>query len=181
MAQAVARRARTDQAKQVQAALREMGYRELPLPDGITGRQIEEFAEAFVSAKASVALAGPAGASGPVAILTAIGAAPMNFAAGRFGQTVDSCPRPHALSGATAGEQVGQALDGLGPDDVLIVHNANPAYAISGVPTKSARRARWCTWARSRMKRRNWRTGCCQSTRRWNRGAITIRCRACTG
>ncbi len=135
MAQAVARRARTDQAKQVQAALREMGYRELPLPDGITGRQIEEFAEAFVSAKASVALAGPAGASGPVAILTAIGAALMNFAAGRFGQTVDLA-HPHALSGATAGEQVGQALDGLGPDDVLIVHNANPAYAISGAADK---------------------------------------------
>ena len=157
-----------------------MGYRELPLPDGITGRQIEEFAEAFVSAKASVALAGPAGASGPVAILTAIGAAADELR-GRAIRADRGLGGAARFDGATAGEQVGQALDGLGPDDVLIVHNANPAYAISGAADKIRKAGAVVYLARSRMKRRNWRTGCCQSTRRWNRGAITIRCRACTG
>jgi molybdopterin-containing oxidoreductase family iron-sulfur binding subunit len=131
MVESVAKYAKTDKAKQVQAALKEMGYQPQPLPEGFTTKQIDELAEAFVSAKASVALAGPTGATGPGAELTALAASLLNYAAGRIGQTVDFDP-PHALSRTAIAKQVREALNGLTVKDALIVHNTNPAYAMSG-------------------------------------------------
>jgi molybdopterin-containing oxidoreductase family iron-sulfur binding subunit len=90
-------------------------------------KKTERLAKRFVEAKASVALAGPAGAWGEAATDTAVAAALMNYAAGRIGQTVDFS-RAHALGGAAGEEQVRLALEGLGPNDVLIIHSTNLAF-----------------------------------------------------
>jgi molybdopterin-containing oxidoreductase family iron-sulfur binding subunit len=132
MVESVANKANTDKGREVQAALKTMGYQPQPLPEGITSKQIDELAEAFVSAKASVALAGPTGAMGSAATLTAMAAGLLNYAAGRIGQTVN-LHRSHALSKTSTVKQVRETLNGLTSKDVLIVHNANPAYAMSGI------------------------------------------------
>jgi Fe-S-cluster-containing dehydrogenase component/anaerobic selenocysteine-containing dehydrogenase len=94
----------------------------------IPEEKITALAEAFSKAKASVALAGPSVSLSPLARDASLAAALLNFAAGRLGQTVDFSS-PHALSGVSRKEDVSRALTGLTKDDVLIIHNANPAYS----------------------------------------------------
>ena len=96
-------------------------------PD-VPAATIERLTRGFVEARGSAALAGPVGASGPAAEETAVAAALLNWAAGRIGQTVDFS-RPHALSRAATSAEWQGLLSGLTPDDVLIIHAANPAYA----------------------------------------------------
>ena len=77
---------------------------------GIPSSRIAALAQAFVEAKASVALAGPAGATGPAAVETAAAAALLNVVAERVGQTVDFAARTRSGSGDAAGRA---AFDGL--------------------------------------------------------------------
>ena len=98
---------------------------------GVPASRLEALAKAFFEAKASVALAGPAGATGKSAIDTAVAAALLNHAAGRIGQTVDFA-RPHALGRAARQNDVMRFLADLTEKDVLIIHGANPVYAIPG-------------------------------------------------
>ena len=100
------------------------------IPGAPAGR-IAELARAFAQAKASVALAGPTGAVGPVARDTAIVGALLNYAAGRVGHTVDFS-RPHALSRTATSEQTQRFLANLSAEDTLIIHNANLAYTLPG-------------------------------------------------
>ena len=140
MVESVAKKANNDKGREVLAALKENGCQLPPLPEGISPKQIDELAEAFLSVKASIALAGPAGATvdfaglnpvaGASALLTALAAGLLNYAAGRIGQTIDFS-RWHALALANSTKQVMQALE-LKHNDVLIIHNANPAYSMSG-------------------------------------------------
>ena len=58
-------------------------------------------------------------------------AALLNYAAGRIGKTVDFS-RAHALSRTATNEQMQEFLAGLTREDVLIVHNSNPAYSFNG-------------------------------------------------
>ena len=62
---------------------------------------------------------------------TARAAALLNYAAGRIGKTVDFS-RAHALSRSATNEQTRKFLSELTADDMLIVHNSNPAYSLSG-------------------------------------------------
>ncbi|MFB3890604.1 MAG: 4Fe-4S dicluster domain-containing protein [Phycisphaerae bacterium] len=104
------------------------------LPPGVNEDRIKRLAKSFISAKGSVALAGPTGATGPLATRLASVCAVLNFVAGRYdpGGTVDFS-RNHALgSGPARTEQVSAALAGLGPDDTAIIHNTNPAFTIPG-------------------------------------------------
>lgn len=130
MAAAVAKRVQGERGQQAQDALRQLGMDKPALPEAIDQKAIDELAKQFVSAGASVALAGPAGAAGPLSLRGALAAALMNHAAGRYGQTVD-ISRAHALSDCTPIAQVGKALESLTSKDVLIVLNANPAYTFS--------------------------------------------------
>ncbi len=94
---------------------------------GLTPETIGRLANEFVSAKGSVALAGPTAGGGSGAYLTALAAALLNVAAGRLGETIDF-GRIHAL-GKTATEAALQSFaDNLGPEDILFVHQANLAF-----------------------------------------------------
>jgi molybdopterin-containing oxidoreductase family iron-sulfur binding subunit len=97
----------------------------------VTAAQIEAWADEFVHAPASVALAGPTGGAGKMACQTAIAAALLNWVAGRVGQTVDFS-RPHALSGTATRVQVQAFLEKITPEDTLIICDANPVYSIPG-------------------------------------------------
>ncbi len=97
----------------------------------VTTAQIEVWADAFVHAPASVALAGPVGGTGPAAWQTAVAAALLNWVAGRVGQTVDFS-RPHAISQTATRGQVQAFLESLTPEDTLIICDANPVYSIPG-------------------------------------------------
>ena len=55
----------------------------------------------------------------------------MNYAAGRIGETVDFS-QTHALSKTITNDQLMQVLMKLTKDDVLIIHNTNPAYCLQG-------------------------------------------------
>ena len=92
---------------------------------------LENMARAFVDAKASVALAGPVGATGQAAVETAMAAAMLNRVAGRVGQTVDFS-HPHALSSVAYSADTERFLSELTAKDVLIVHDANPVYSMTG-------------------------------------------------
>jgi anaerobic selenocysteine-containing dehydrogenase/Fe-S-cluster-containing dehydrogenase component len=90
----------------------------------VSAEKIEELARSFVKSGGSAALAGPTGAAGRGAFETAVAAGLLNGAAGRLGQTVDFS-RPHALSAAATEEQVVRFLADLGPQDILVIHQAN--------------------------------------------------------
>jgi molybdopterin-containing oxidoreductase family iron-sulfur binding subunit len=110
-----------------------------PLPAGAAAQVIEKLASRFGQRAASVALAGPVGASGPAAYRTALAAALLNYAAGRIGKTLDFS-RPHALSAAAGADEVRKLLAALTPEHAVIVHNANLAYAMP-VAAEPIRRA----------------------------------------
>ncbi len=97
--------------------------------DGVSPEAVEEIARRFAQAENSVALGGPIAATGPVAERLTTAVMLLNQAAGRIGKTVDFS-RVHALSGTTGGAQLLEKLADLGKEDVLIVHQANPAYSL---------------------------------------------------
>ena len=99
-----------------------------------------QLARSFISAGASVALAGPAGRIGPVAAETAIAAALLNYAAGRIGETVDFS-RPHALTPPLARRKLETSFPLSGPDDILFVHDTNPLYSRAGAASQQVSRA----------------------------------------
>jgi molybdopterin-containing oxidoreductase family iron-sulfur binding subunit len=101
------------------------------LPGGVSMDRVGGLAQAFARANGSVALAGPVGASGGQAKATSCAAAVLNYAAGRIGKTVDFS-RAHSLSRAATNEQACKFLSELTARDLLIVHNSNPAYSLSG-------------------------------------------------
>jgi len=174
MMDSVARRVKSDKGDEAIDALLYSGYQPQPLPDGITAKQIDEWAEAFVSAKSSVALAGPVGSTGPAAVLTALAANLLNYAAGRIGQTVDYS-RPHALSKTAPGKQVREMLERLTAKDVLIVHNGNPAYSMSGAADLIRRVGTVIYMGTLQDETAALAIGCCPSIPRWSPGAITTR------
>jgi molybdopterin-containing oxidoreductase family iron-sulfur binding subunit len=95
---------------------------------GVAAEQIVDLARKFAVANASLALAGPAATTGEASLLAPLATALLNYAAGRIGQTVDFS-QPHTLSSITPQKEVQRALEGLTPDDVLIVHNCDIAYS----------------------------------------------------
>ena len=104
----------------------------------VSEQTLVRLARSFTSARASVALAGPMAANGPVATDTALCAALLNYAAGRIGTTVQFS-QPHALS-QTAGELSAQKFfSALGPDDLLIVHDTNPGFSRTGAAAQISR------------------------------------------
>jgi molybdopterin-containing oxidoreductase family iron-sulfur binding subunit len=104
------------------------GMRKPDLPSGVATEQVRKLAHAFSQSDGSVALAGPPGASNAQAKMAAVAAALLNYAAGRIGTSVDFS-RAHALSRTATNEQMRRFLSSLGKDDLLIVHNSNPAYS----------------------------------------------------
>lgn len=99
----------------------------LPVIPTLRPKTIAWLAEQFARSSASVALAGPVGTTGPIAVETAVVAGLLNQAAGRLGQTMDLA-RPHALSQTASRQQMWRMLESLGPQDVLMIYGANPAY-----------------------------------------------------
>jgi len=91
--------------------------------------QFQEVARRFASAKNAVALGGPVGAAGPAAENLATAVMLLNRAVGAVGKTVDFS-QTHALSRTTPIAQLEQMLAELTPEDVLIVHQTNPAYSL---------------------------------------------------
>jgi len=114
------------------AAIRRLlaGFPRSSLPSGVSIEKVREMARAFAQSGGSVALAGPAGATVNPAAATAVAAGLLNYAAGRAGKTVDFS-RAHALSRSATNQQMGQFLSELTGNDVLIVHNSNPAYSFT--------------------------------------------------
>jgi len=108
------------------------------LPAGVSAERVEALTKMFAAKAPSVALACPVGASGPPARDTAIAAALLNYAAGRIGRTVDFS-RPHALGRAATSAETQKFLGELGPQDVLIILNANPAYSVPGAAEQVAK------------------------------------------
>ncbi len=101
------------------------------LPGEVSMDRVRELARRFAQANGSVALAGPVGMSDISAKSTACAAALLNYAAARIGKTVD-LSRAHALGRPATNEQASKFLFELTADDLLIVHNSNPAYSLSG-------------------------------------------------
>jgi len=101
-----------------------------PVP-GVSQDLLVRLTKAFSTARTSVALGGPVGAHTPLATDTALCSALLNYAAGRIGQTVDFS-QTHALTGAAREAELQAFLASLGPEDVLFVHDTNPAYSRPG-------------------------------------------------
>jgi Fe-S-cluster-containing dehydrogenase component/anaerobic selenocysteine-containing dehydrogenase len=93
------------------------------------GPQLQEIAGKLAEARNPVVLAGPVGATGLAAERLALIAMQLNQAVGAIGRTVD-LSQTHALGGTTPPAQLEEMLQDLGPDDALIVHQANPAYSL---------------------------------------------------
>jgi molybdopterin-containing oxidoreductase family iron-sulfur binding subunit len=108
------------------------------LPEEVSMDRVRELARRFAQANSSVALAGSVGMSNIYAMSTACAAALLNYAAGRIGKTVDFS-RAHALGRSAANGQTQKFVSGLTADDVLIVHNSNPAYSLSGASEQLSR------------------------------------------
>jgi molybdopterin-containing oxidoreductase family iron-sulfur binding subunit len=111
----------------VEAVVAKLGGGEAIKNAPLAPDHIVRLARAFVEARASVALAGPPGASGSIAQDTATAAALLNYAAGRVGRTVDFSS-PHALGRAGTDRELESLVDRVTPDDVVIIHNSNLAY-----------------------------------------------------
>lgn len=111
----------------VQDAARALGPA-LRVPE-VAQSKIEQWAQAFSQARASVALAGATGAVGPAAVRLAAAGLLLNYAAGRVGQTVLPS-QPHALTQAADLELVKTTLESLTSDDLLIIHDCNVAYTL---------------------------------------------------
>ena len=115
-------------AEPIRAACRAFGWERITPPAGVPAAKVQSVAAALAAARRAVALAGPVGGEGPLAIHTAMAAALLNCAVGAIGSTV-AFDRPHALSKVATAAELDRFLDSLTADDVLLIHAANPAYA----------------------------------------------------
>jgi anaerobic selenocysteine-containing dehydrogenase/Fe-S-cluster-containing dehydrogenase component len=95
----------------------------IPIP------QLQKIAARFAGARNAVALGGPVGAAGPAAENLATVVMQLNRAVGAIGRTVDFS-QIHALSGTTPAAELARMLADLTPQDVLLVHQTNPAYTL---------------------------------------------------
>ena len=100
-----------------------------PMPAGITDKTVYRLWKMFSESKSSVALAGPVGSNSPLATETANFVAWLNRKARRVGTTLDFS-RTHALGATATHDEVQKLLDAITPDDVVIVHNANPVFTL---------------------------------------------------
>jgi Fe-S-cluster-containing dehydrogenase component/anaerobic selenocysteine-containing dehydrogenase len=96
---------------------------------GSADPRLQDVARRFVQAKNSVALGGLTAATGPAAENLAAAAMLLNQVAGRTGSAVDFS-QVHALGQTAPRGKVEELVAGLTSDDVLIVHNTNPAYSL---------------------------------------------------
>jgi len=96
---------------------------------GVSPETIRQIARRFTQAKNSVALGGPIAAAGPAAERLAAAVMSLNQAAGRIGTTIDFS-RTHALSSTIPASQLVEMLASLGQDDLVILHETNPAYSL---------------------------------------------------
>jgi Fe-S-cluster-containing dehydrogenase component/anaerobic selenocysteine-containing dehydrogenase len=112
------------------ASIADFGFRMTDSEQGgAADPRLQDIARRFVQAKNSVALAGLAAATGPAAENLAAAAMLLNQVAGRIGQSVDFS-QAYALGQTATRAKLEELLAGLAPDDVLIVHNTNPAYSL---------------------------------------------------
>ncbi len=119
------------------ASISDFGFRISDLSDAaksnpqstIRNPQFQAVARRFANARNAVALTGPVGARGPVAERLAATVMGLNHLAGAVGRTIDFS-QTHALSGTIPVAQFEQMLTDLTPEDVLIVHQTNPAYSL---------------------------------------------------
>jgi len=96
---------------------------------GIAAERIERIAKEFTAAKPSLAVAGGIGAqhAGAAELCAAVNL--LNFVAGNLGQTVKFGADLGTGDGYAALARLGSDMDG-GQVSVVIVHEANPAYAL---------------------------------------------------
>jgi molybdopterin-containing oxidoreductase family iron-sulfur binding subunit len=108
---------------------------------GLPRQVIARIAREFATARSSIAFAAPTAArDNKAAIDAALAAALLNYASGRVGREVDFS-RTHAL-GATGTEAETKAfLDGISPNDILIIHQTNIGFTRPDA-IESLRRAR---------------------------------------
>lgn len=102
---------------------------------GIEQTRLEKLAYAFVSAPHSVALPGPLGTSGPVAVDTAIAVTLLNHVAGRIGASID-LDHPHALSSVADDHELERAIEDISADDVVLLHEVNIAFSRPALASK---------------------------------------------
>ncbi|WP_085814361.1 molybdopterin dinucleotide binding domain-containing protein [Geoanaerobacter pelophilus] len=107
-------------------------------PPGVPQATLLQVAESFGKARAPLALAGPLAASGAVATDTALCVALLNYAVGALGKTVDFS-RPHALSRTAREAELAGLLGSLGANDVVFVHDTNPAFSRNGAAAQLRR------------------------------------------
>lgn len=95
----------------------------------ISKEKLLDLSRRFAQAKSPVAMAGTMGATGVASRESAMLAALLNYAAGSMGKSVD-LSRPHAVSGLSSQENVLARLSRTTDKDIVIIHNANPVYAL---------------------------------------------------
>ena len=115
-------------ADAVGGAMNRLGWSDLRRVPGISDDLIHDWAGALHDARSAVVLGGPACTDAPPAIKAALAAALLNVATGQIGRTVDFS-RTWAIGRAAEQRAVTNFLNSLGSQDVLIVIDANPAYA----------------------------------------------------
>ncbi|QXE89934.1 4Fe-4S dicluster domain-containing protein [Geomonas subterranea] len=108
-----------------------------PLP-ALDQELLVTLAREFTSARRPVALTGPQYAGGSAGTDTALCVALLNYAVGAIGTTVDFS-RPHALSLSARAAELDLFFASLGPQDVLFVLDANPAYCRTGAAEQMTR------------------------------------------
>ncbi|MFZ5624156.1 MAG: molybdopterin-dependent oxidoreductase, partial [Gemmatimonadota bacterium] len=96
---------------------------------GVPAEAIQAVAREFASAKPSLAVAGGIGSQHRGAIEVCAAVNILNYVAGNVGQTVKFGAALSAGDGYGAIEALGQAID-AGQVQVLLVHEANPAYTL---------------------------------------------------
>ncbi len=99
---------------------------------GLTKNQMNSLVRRLRQAKSPLVMAGPPSRQeSPGAYRLSRAAAALNQALGASGKTMDF-DRPHALSHTATHQQVRQALEAVGPEDTVIVHDTNPAFTLTG-------------------------------------------------
>ncbi len=96
---------------------------------GIPAERIERIAKEFAAAQPSLAVAGGIGAQHAGAVQLCAAVNMLNYVAGNIGQTVRFGADLDAGDGYVALARLGAAIDG-GQVAVLLVHDANPVYAL---------------------------------------------------
>ena len=103
---------------------------------GLEKSTVARLAHEFAAARGAVALACPTAATGDAARWASLAAILLNVAVGSGGNDAENngvivdFSQPHALSAAAKLREVADRLASLGPNDVVILHNANVAFAL---------------------------------------------------